>query len=191
MFETKRLLLRGFNDDVDLTTLIKCKRSTLSRSRRRLIVRCIGFNDYDFHSLMSCGPAVPGNKVEAKGFIQRRPRHELPIFAICEKPANWPQPLTSEPDFYKACGPPIGVLNFQTSRFDYKNRIAVIGLGFPDAKHRGKGYGREVMEWTFEYSFMELGLHRLELEVYSSNESAVALYRKVYVISAVRLGGAC
>ncbi|TFY75485.1 hypothetical protein EWM64_g8525 [Hericium alpestre] len=43
----------------------------------------------------------------------------------------------------------------------------------------GKGYGIEVMRWTVERGFEGLGLHRLALGVFETNESAVAVYKKV------------
>ena len=55
----------------------------------------------------------------------------------------------------------------------------MIGLGFPDKQHRGKGYGQELLEWALHYAFMELGLHRVQLGAYSFNEPALKLYRKM------------
>ncbi|KAA1469810.1 acyl-CoA N-acyltransferase [Dentipellis sp. KUC8613] len=42
----------------------------------------------------------------------------------------------------------------------------------------GKGYGTEVMEWLVDYGFRVLGLHRLSLQVFASNQAAIALYKK-------------
>ncbi|TFY73946.1 hypothetical protein EWM64_g10066 [Hericium alpestre] len=43
----------------------------------------------------------------------------------------------------------------------------------------GNGYGTEVMRWLVERGFEGLGLHRLALGVFETNERAVAVYKKV------------
>ncbi|KAA1469811.1 acyl-CoA N-acyltransferase [Dentipellis sp. KUC8613] len=42
----------------------------------------------------------------------------------------------------------------------------------------GKGYGTEVMKWLVDYGFRGLGMHRLSLVCYKTNEAALALYEK-------------
>ena len=55
------------------------------------------------------------------------------------------------------------------------NRDAEVGIAL--AKDwRGKGYGREILEWLIQYSFDGLALNRLSLTVWASNKSAVKLY---------------
>lgn len=81
----------------------------------------------------------------------------------------------------------VGSIKFFHEHFDPKNRTALVGLGIWDKSNRGKGYGREVLTWMLEYGFMELNLHRVELEVYSFNKSAAEMYRKVYVLHACLL----
>lgn len=164
MFETNRLILRGFDSDADANTVFRW---------------CA---DAETVGLMGRGPLLPASRQDAKAFIAARPPgQDLPLFAICEKRSDRTYPLDLGPDedYVAACGPPIGVLNFQPQKFDYKNRIATLGLLLNDKRHRGIGYGREVLEWGLEYAFLELGLHRVQLEVYSFNEPAIALYRKV------------
>jgi len=63
--------------------------------------------------------------------------------------------------------------------WDIKNRVAVFGILIFKPEDRGKGYGKEVSTWTLEYAFMELGVHRVELQVYSFNERAMRLYRSM------------
>ncbi|GAA5826646.1 hypothetical protein JCM11251_002833 [Rhodosporidiobolus azoricus] len=56
------------------------------------------------------------------------------------------------------------------------HRNANFGLSLhPD--HQGKGYGKEIMEWLIEATFMRYNLHRLEGEVFSWNEPAIRLYK--------------
>ena len=51
-----------------------------------------------------------------------------------------------------------------------------IALG-PD--YHGKGYGKEAMELLINYAFNEVNLHRIQLSVFSYNESAIKLYESL------------
>lgn len=55
----------------------------------------------------------------------------------------------------------------------------MIGLAIPDPKLRGKGYGREVLNWVLEYAFLQLNLHRVEIGVFDFNENAYGLYKSM------------
>jgi RimJ/RimL family protein N-acetyltransferase len=44
---------------------------------------------------------------------------------------------------------------------------------------RGKGYGEQMMRRAMAIGFDELGLHRLELNVYDFNQPAIRLYEKL------------
>lgn len=55
--------------------------------------------------------------------------------------------------------------------------VGGLGMGVIDG-HRGKGIGQRLLEVTIAKS-TELGLEKIELSVYSSNEPAIALYRKL------------
>lgn len=57
-----------------------------------------------------------------------------------------------------------------------KNGDAAIVLG---AEHQGKGYGREGMQWLVDWGFRFGNLHRIGLRVYSYNERAIGLYKKM------------
>lgn len=57
--------------------------------------------------------------------------------------------------------------------------VGTLSIGIGDAKHRGQGYGRDVMELLLRYAFDELNLHRLGLTVFSYNENAVGLYEQM------------
>ncbi|TFY72829.1 hypothetical protein EVG20_g191 [Dentipellis fragilis] len=46
----------------------------------------------------------------------------------------------------------------------------------------GKGYGTEVMKWLVDYGFRGLGMHRLSLVTYATNEAALALYKKTGLV---------
>jgi ribosomal protein S18 acetylase RimI-like enzyme len=55
--------------------------------------------------------------------------------------------------------------------------VARLGMGVAKT-HRGQGIGRRLMEVTIARC-RELGLEKIELSVYSANEPAIALYRKL------------
>ncbi len=62
---------------------------------------------------------------------------------------------------------------------DYVDRCGEFGIliGEPDARHHG--YGPEATRLVLQYGFRQLGLHRIELQVYAFNERARASYEKV------------
>ncbi|KAF9475813.1 acyl-CoA N-acyltransferase [Pholiota conissans] len=53
-----------------------------------------------------------------------------------------------------------------------------VGMALAE-KWWGKGYATEIMEWLLGYSFKILGLRRLSLFVFSSNERAISLYENI------------
>lgn len=59
-----------------------------------------------------------------------------------------------------------------------KNRSAALGLVLAK-EHRGKGYGREALQWGVDWAFRHGNLHVLELWVYPFNEGAIKLYESV------------
>lgn len=56
------------------------------------------------------------------------------------------------------------------------SHVGTIGMGL-DAAWRGQGLGREMLQSVFDIAG-RVGIERVELQVYASNESAVKLYRK-------------
>jgi len=62
---------------------------------------------------------------------------------------------------------------------DFINRSAVFGIliGEKDAWHQG--YGPEAAKLVLSHGFEQLGLHRIELDVFSLNERAQKAYEKV------------
>ncbi len=71
----------------------------------------------------------------------------------------------------------IGLAEFEGVLWNQRNAYLVIGFG--DAKHRGKGYGREAIELLLRFGFHEMNLHRIHLTVFSYNENAIRLYESV------------
>jgi len=71
----------------------------------------------------------------------------------------------------------IGNCGFNT--IDFVNRCAEFGILIGERDAWGQGYGPEAARLILEYGFQELGLHRIELGVYSFNERAIRAYEKV------------
>jgi RimJ/RimL family protein N-acetyltransferase len=54
-----------------------------------------------------------------------------------------------------------------------------LGIGMGNREHWGQGFGRESMELALNFAFHELNLHRVQLTVFSYNERALKLYKKL------------
>lgn len=61
----------------------------------------------------------------------------------------------------------------------WTHRVGGVSIAIGEAKHRGQGYGYEVMRLMLRFAFDELNLHRVQLTVFSYNERAIALYEKL------------
>lgn len=72
---------------------------------------------------------------------------------------------------------PIGIISL--IHIDYKNRNAECIIDIGEKQAWGKGYGTEAMKLLLNYGFLEMNLHRICLRVFSFNERAVQLYKKV------------
>lgn len=59
-----------------------------------------------------------------------------------------------------------------------QNNNAGIGITL-HKNHRGKGYGREALQWGVDWAFRHANLHMLELWVYAFNTNAIALYKSM------------
>lgn len=62
---------------------------------------------------------------------------------------------------------------------DYLNRKAKVDLSIFQTVYRGKGYGTEALRLIIDYSFDQLNLHRIGLDVYSFNKHARYVYEKL------------
>jgi RimJ/RimL family protein N-acetyltransferase len=63
-------------------------------------------------------------------------------------------------------------------QIDLKNRSAVFGIFIGDKNYLSKGYGSDAARTTLRFAFEQLGLNRVELEVYDFNPRAVRAYEK-------------
>lgn len=59
-----------------------------------------------------------------------------------------------------------------------QNRNAGIGISLAK-KHRGKGYGREAMQWGIDWAFRHGNLHSLDLWVFEFNTKAIEMYKSL------------
>ncbi len=59
-----------------------------------------------------------------------------------------------------------------------ENAVATLFIGLGEKSIHGKGYGTETMKLLLNYGFNELNLHRIQLNVLSFNDRAIALYEK-------------
>jgi putative acetyltransferase len=71
----------------------------------------------------------------------------------------------------------VGILGIHGFPKPRRHHAAMIGMAVHDAWHR-KGVGAELMKAAVDLADNWLNLHRLELEVYCDNESAIGLYRR-------------
>jgi len=91
--------------------------------------------------------------------IQRN--ESVRIFAIREN---------SENDLIGSC---------QLHSIDLLNSGAELQIRIGRDSDRGKGYGSEAVDLLLRHAFLDLGLHRVYLEVYESNQAAIRSYEKV------------
>jgi RimJ/RimL family protein N-acetyltransferase len=61
---------------------------------------------------------------------------------------------------------------------DLKNRSATFGIVIGEKDYWGKGYGTDATRTLLRFGFAELGLNRVELEVYDYNPRAIRTYEK-------------
>jgi RimJ/RimL family protein N-acetyltransferase len=61
---------------------------------------------------------------------------------------------------------------------EWNNRSGKLSMGIGEAEYRNKGYGSEALRLALNYSFNELNLHRVGLDVIASNMRAVHTYEK-------------
>lgn len=70
----------------------------------------------------------------------------------------------------------IGWADILPSNIPAMTHVGLLGMGVV-AEHRGTGVGSKLLRKTLEHAF-EVGLKRIELEVYARNTNAINLYRK-------------
>ena len=67
-----------------------------------------------------------------------------------------------------------------------EDRGATLGIYIGEAAYRGGGYGTEAMRVLCRFGFDMMNLHRIELEVFATNERALHVYEKVGFVREVQ-----
>lgn len=73
-------------------------------------------------------------------------------------------------------GRPIGNAGF--NMINYQNRYSVLGIMIGETDFWDKGYGEDAIATLLRFGFEELGMHKIELGVHSTNGRAIACYKK-------------
>lgn len=73
-------------------------------------------------------------------------------------------------------GTHIGSVGFKLVPLDKR---ATLGIAIGDKRYWGKGCGKDAMKIILRYGFQKLRLHKIELEAYSYNSRAIAVYEKL------------
>ncbi|MGE8203868.1 GNAT family N-acetyltransferase [Heyndrickxia sp. NPDC080065] len=72
---------------------------------------------------------------------------------------------------------PIGITSL--INIDYKNRQAECIIDIGEKSYWGKGIGTEALTLLLNYAFLEMNLHRVSLRVFSFNDKAINLYKRL------------
>ncbi len=71
--------------------------------------------------------------------------------------------------------------------FEGLNHVGTLGMGVL-SKYRGKGIGKQLLQTAIHHAHTKNSIEKVELEVFSSNTSAVELYKKYgFVIEGERV----
>ena len=73
-------------------------------------------------------------------------------------------------------GRPIGNAGF--NEIDPLNKYVVLGIAIGEKDFWNKGYGEDTIATLMKFAFEELGMHKVELGVHSTNKRAIACYKK-------------
>ena len=83
--------------------------------------------------------------------------------------------------------PPRRVGTCGLHKIDWKNRNCAVGIVIGDIDDRGEGFGTDAMGCLLRHAFAELGLHRVELEVFPDNIAALKSYGRCgFVVEGTR-----
>jgi len=72
---------------------------------------------------------------------------------------------------------PIGLTSLINIDPHNRNAECIIDIGKKNCW--GQGYGKEALTVLLNYAFLELNLHRVSLRVFSFNDKAISLYKKL------------
>jgi RimJ/RimL family protein N-acetyltransferase len=69
--------------------------------------------------------------------------------------------------------------NCGLDRVDQRHRDATVGIVVGDLDSQDKGYGRDALTSLLRFAFDTLGLHRVQMECFATNERGSHLYRSL------------
>ncbi len=119
------------------------------------------FNDWEMSQYMVPGMPIPLTlEDETDWFERRRGDRNSVVFAILALPQK---------ELVGNCG---------LHELDWKNRKAMFGIFIGNKDYWGKGYGTDATRTLLRYAFEQLGMNRIELEVYDFNPRAIRAYEK-------------
>ena len=67
----------------------------------------------------------------------------------------------------------------QLNSLDWLNRSGEIQIRIGNSLERGKGYGYDAVSQLLSFGFRDLGLERIYVQVFESNERAIKLYKRI------------
>jgi RimJ/RimL family protein N-acetyltransferase len=118
-------------------------------------------NDWETGRYLVPGvPTLFNLEDETDWFERRRKDHDNFVFAIL---------TLAEHKLIGNCG---------LHQVDWKNRTGVFGIVIGDKDYWSRGYGTDAVRTLLRFAFEQLGLNRVELEVYDYNPRAVHAYEK-------------
>lgn len=119
------------------------------------------FQDSEFLRFYDYYPPVPQSKEEVDKNLKYYENNEKSfIFAVR----------------LKEDGQIIGVAGYDDIIME--NKVATLFIGIGNNDLRGRGYGKEALKLLLDYGFYNKDFHRIQLNVLSFNERAIALYEK-------------
>ena len=120
------------------------------------------YRDSDFMRRLDADIAAPKTEKQVAEFIEEQQKSGTGFaFAI--------RPIDSEDVI--GYGALEGIL--------WSQQVTWLTIGIGEAAQRGKGYGAEAMRLLLRFAFDELNLRRVQLTVFSYNESAIRLYERL------------
>ncbi|MBI4786340.1 MAG: GNAT family N-acetyltransferase [Chloroflexi bacterium] len=134
----------------------------LAAIKREYLPRYVEWlNDWEVARYLMPGmPQVMTLESETEWFDARQKDKSSFVFAILGLP---------EKNLIGNCG---------LHNLDLKNRCAVFGIFIGDKNYWSKGYGTDATRTLLRFAFEQLGLNRVELEVYDYNPRAMRAYEK-------------
>lgn len=85
---------------------------------------------------------------------------------------------TGESHFFtiveRSSGSPIGNVSLRPDEENFRGNLG-LWIGLP---YQGKGHGTEVVAWMLAYGFLELGLEKIEAEVFVGNWPSRRIFEK-------------